>query len=198
MLLAAGFNVLGGIDYLVLTLRGSVRPNRVTWLVWALAPLIAFAAELGQGVGLPAVMTFMVGFMPLLILVATFVNRSGAWRLGRLDVVCGALSLIGLGLWALTRVGNVAIVLSILADFLAAVPTIVKAFQRPDTEGARIYACAAVSASITLLTIHDWTFSQYAFPVYILAICIPIFGLVRFRIGSRIMSADAGRVSGVG
>jgi hypothetical protein len=58
--------------YLRDTLRGTTKPNRVTWLLWAVAPLLAAAVELSEGVGLRALPTFMVGFMPLLV----FVGRS--------------------------------------------------------------------------------------------------------------------------
>jgi len=50
------------------------------------------------------------------------------------DLICGILSLVGLVLWMITKVGNVAIFFSIVADGLAAVPTLVKAYKYPDTE----------------------------------------------------------------
>ncbi len=56
------------------TVRGHSQPNRVTWLLWGLAPMLAFAAELKAHVGLSALMTFSVGFNPLLVLAASFVN----------------------------------------------------------------------------------------------------------------------------
>ncbi|MEK9178462.1 MAG: hypothetical protein AAB801_01630, partial [Patescibacteria group bacterium] len=49
---------LGNIVYLIQTLRGKVQPNRVTWFLWALAPLIAFAAQIKQGVGVQSLLTF--------------------------------------------------------------------------------------------------------------------------------------------
>lgn len=35
---------LGGLSYLIDTLKGKAKPNKVSWFVWALAPLIAFWA----------------------------------------------------------------------------------------------------------------------------------------------------------
>ncbi|MDP2363456.1 MAG: hypothetical protein Q8M94_06755, partial [Ignavibacteria bacterium] len=55
---------LGSVSYLLDTIKGKVKPNRVTWFLWALAPLIAFSAEVKQGVGMASLMTFMVGFNP--------------------------------------------------------------------------------------------------------------------------------------
>lgn len=74
-------NFLGGISYVVDTLKGKVKPNRISWGIWAIAPLIAFFAEIKQGVGIQSLMTFMVGFSPLMIFVASFFNKklTGKW-----------------------------------------------------------------------------------------------------------------------
>src|SRR5262249_50842031 len=136
----------GSLSYLLDTLKGKVKPNRVTYLLWATAPLIAFFAELKQGVGLASLMTFTVGFLPLTVFVASFVNTNAHWKLSSFDVTCGALSLVGLVLWFITKSGNIAIVFSILADALAALPTIVKAFNYPETESAWPYFTGTISA----------------------------------------------------
>lgn len=179
--LAAALNVAGTASYLIGTIRGTVKPNRVTWFIWAAAPLIAFAAMVGEGVGLPALMTFMVGFNPLLIFLASFVNKHAVWRLGRLDIICGVLALVGLGLWFVTQEGDVAIVFAIVADALAAAPTIAKAYSAPSTEDSRLYLLSSMSAAITMLTLKEWDVAMAGFPIYILVVSAFIFVLIRFN-----------------
>ena len=60
--LGAAFSIIGALSYARDTIRGVTKPNRVSWLLWTIAPLLAFAVELRQGVGLQSVMTFAVGF----------------------------------------------------------------------------------------------------------------------------------------
>ncbi|HJT55642.1 MAG TPA: hypothetical protein VJ761_04035, partial [Ktedonobacteraceae bacterium] len=145
--------------------------------------LIAFVAELQQGVGLQSLMTFIVGFLPLTVFIASFFNKNAGWKLTRFDLTCGVLSLIGLLLWYITSSGNVAIVFSILADALAALPTIVKAFNFPETESAWPYFASTLSAAITLLTIKVWDLANAGFPLYILVVTLLITVLVRFKPG---------------
>lgn len=45
VILGAVIFAIGSLSYLIDTLKGKVKPNRVTFFLWALAPLIAFAAE---------------------------------------------------------------------------------------------------------------------------------------------------------
>src|SRR5690349_4744087 len=105
----------GSFAYLLDTVKGKVKPNRVSFLLWSIAPFIAFAAQIKQGVGLEALMTFSTGFLPLTTFIASFVNKNAEWKITKFDIVCGVLSIIGLILWLITKVGNVAITFSILA-----------------------------------------------------------------------------------
>jgi len=172
---------IGGWSYLVDTVKGKIQPNRVTWFLWALAPLIAFVAEVKQGVGLQSLMTFSVGFIPLCVFIASFFNKKAVWKLGTLDYLCGALSILGLLLWWVTKVGNIAIVFSILSDALAAVPTIIKSVRMPESESYNVYFAGWVNAGITLLTISNWNFATWGFPVYMLVLNFLLFALIKFR-----------------
>ena len=186
VILGAVIGLAGMLSYLRDTVRGVTQPNRVTWLMWAVAPLIAFAAEVQEGVGLRSLMTFVVGFGPLLIFVASFANRRSAWRIGTFDWLCGALSAAGLVTWLVTRHGTVAVVASIAADALAATPTLRKSWSAPETESVSAYAAAAVNALITVLTVARFTTAEAAFPIYILVIASLETALIAARFGPRL------------
>jgi len=177
---------VGAFAYLIDTIRGRVKPNRVSFLLWSIAPFIAFAAEVKQGVGLASLMTFSTGFWPIMVFFASFVNKKARWEVTKFDLVCGFLSVIGLILWLITKVGNLAIIFSILADGLASVPTVVKAYKYPDTEIAWPWMATVVGIILTLLTLKEWTFAHYGFVVYILVINTVIYSLVQFRIGEKL------------
>lgn len=186
VILGATLSFIGSMSYLVDTLKGRVKPDRMTWFLWALAPLIAFSAEIKQGVGLQALMTFTVGFNPLLIFAASFFSKQVSWKLTRLDYICGAFSVVGLILWWLTKIGDVAIACSILADGFAALPTIIKAFTRPQSESYRVFLLSSMNALITLLVIKQWDFAHYAFPIYMFILGLTLTFLIKFS--SRINS----------
>ena len=173
---------IGSVGYIIKTLQGKIKPNKVTWFLWALAPLIAFAAQIKQGVGLQSLLTFMVGFMPIIIFLASFVNKKSYWKIERLDLICGSLSIIGLILWQITKVGNIAIVFSLISDFLAGWPTIIKSYQHPETENYVLYLGNAAFALITLLTIKVWNFETYSFSLYIFLVTLLIAILIKFKI----------------
>ena len=175
----------GSIAYLIDTIKGKIKPNRVSFLLWSIAPLIAFAAQIKQGVGLESLMTFSTGFLPMLTFAGSFLNKKAVWKLTGFDFVCGFLSIVGLVLWLITKVGNIAIFFSIVADGLAAVPTIVKSYKAPETELAWPWIATSVGVVLTLLTIPTLTFANSGFIIYIFIADTLIFGLVQFKIGKR-------------
>ena len=186
VILGAVIAFAGNLNYLLNVLRGRTRPNRISWMMWALAPMVIFAAQIHAGVGLRSLMTFVAGFNPLTIFIASFVNKKAVWKLTKFDFACGAFSLIGLALWAISGEGNIAILLSIIADGLAALPTIAKSYSHPDSESWLNYFAAGIGGVITLLTIKTWNFANYGFPVYLVIVCLLIASLVKFRWGLRL------------
>jgi hypothetical protein len=186
VLIGAAIQIVGSARYVQQTVRGRTIPHRLTWLLWSIAPIVAFAAELSEGVGLRSLMTVLLVVSPLAVLGASFLtSEPGRWDLTRFDAACGVLSLVGLALWQLTGRGNVAIAMSLLGDAFAAAPTIRKAILAPETESYSTYLGAALSALITLLTVRTWTFADVAWPAYILVLGTLFVVLVRFRAPAR-------------
>jgi hypothetical protein len=182
------FAILGGVidlvataQYARLTFLGRVRPNRVTWVIWAVAPLIGFAASLAAGVSWSAALTFAIGFGPLLVVMASLVRRSGYWELHRFDYACGALSVIALIGWAVSGSAALAIAFSVGADFLAALPTIRKAYIDPASEAATPYAGGVAAGVITTAAVPTWDFKHLAFPAYVTVVCVVITSVVLIR-----------------
>ncbi len=106
---------IGALSYVIDTLKGKAKPNKVTWFLWALAPIIAFFAQIKQGVGKEALLTFIVGFNPFMVFCASFVNKKAYWKITKVDLIYGGLSLLGLFLWYITKIGNIAIIFAILS-----------------------------------------------------------------------------------
>ncbi|HEY5026405.1 MAG TPA: hypothetical protein VII76_15620 [Acidimicrobiales bacterium] len=186
VLLGAAIGTIGQAFYVADTIRGRNQPNRVTWLLWAIAPLLAFAVETNDHVGLQSLLTFTVGFGPLVVFVASFVNRKSVWKLGPLDYTCGALSVGGTIGWIVTRQGLVALGAAVAADALAGVPTLVKSWKRPESESASVYIGSFLNAGITLLTVKHVSAPVLAFPLYIAVIALAETVLVAGRLGPRV------------
>src|SRR6185437_6841760 len=133
VLVGAAIQLYGIYDYIRDTLKGKTQPNRVSWLLWSIAPTIATVAALTAGVRWAVLPVFISGFGPFLVFLASFVNKNAYWKLERFDYLCGIFSILALIGWGITKDANVAIVFSILSDGTAALPTLIKAWRFPET-----------------------------------------------------------------
>ena len=159
-------SLIGQILYIRSIIYGTTRPNLVSWFIWMLAPFIAVFFQLKAGAGLSVVPVFMTGFGPLLVIIVSIFNKNAYWKISQFDMICGALAVIALVLYVFTHNLEISIIFAILSDGLAAVPTLVKSWQFPETEVGYGYFAAFISNILGLLVIKDWSFTIYSFGVY--------------------------------
>ncbi len=177
---AALLNLIGCGSYAFDTLRSRTQPNRVTWVLWTVSSGIIFFGQIGEGVGASAALSFAGSFGPLLVVIASFLNKDAYWEIKRLDFVCGGIAIVALILWGVTKSGLIAIYFSLLADITATLPTVIKSYLYPKTEAPLTYGIAVLAGAITLLTVKQWEAATYLFPAYVIVSCGLIFILIKF------------------
>ena len=182
-LLGALINVAGTAAYIAETLRGRNKPNRMTFLMWSIAPIIGAAASFVQGVTWATVPVLAAGLCPFAVFLASFVNRNAYWKLGRFDYACGVLSALALVLWWFTNEPMIALVLAIFADAAAGYPTLIKSWKFPETETAIGYVASTVSVATSFLVLQGFNFESVAFPLYLIAMNTAlVIGILRGKL----------------
>ncbi len=169
---------VGGFVYLRDTWYGKTQPNRVSFLLWGVAPLIGAVAALSDGVTWAVLPVFAAGVGPFLVFFVSFVNKKAYWKITRFDWVCAALSVLALILWQVTQNPVLAIVFALLADGAASLPVIRKSWTHPHSETAITYLAVAFNQLTAFLVMKEFSFVEMAFPVYIFVICMGLFILI--------------------
>jgi len=177
-------NLITYFLYIKSIFRGGTRPNLISWFIWMLAPFLGFFFQLKAGAGLSSLSVFMVGFGPLLVITFSLFKKNAFWKIRFFDVVCGIFSLLALALYLATKNLVVSIVLVMLGDFLAYIPTFVKSWKYPETESSSIYFGGIIINILSLLIIKNWIFAIYSFPIYLIfGNSIEIFLIYRKKLG---------------
>ena len=179
VILSAILSLSGAVAYIRDMFRGTSKPNLITWGLWAFAPFIATGAALSAYAdGWATVRIFVSGFGPLLIFITGFIIPQSYWKLSIFDYACGVLSLIALGAWLGAHSPILAILLAAIADLLATLPTIIKAWKYPETETVYTYFIGLFTASIILPAIPIWNIENSAFQIYLLIANVSLFIVV--------------------
>lgn len=173
-------NLIGQVIYLKGIVKGKTKPNLISWFIWMAAPFIGVFFQLKAGAGLSVLPIFMGGFGPLLVIIFASFIKNAYWKITTFDIMCGIFSVVALVLYVLTHNLAISITFAILADGLAAVPTLIKSWKFPETETGSIYFFGIISNIFGLLIIKEWTFSIASFGIYLIALNILIlFALYR-------------------
>lgn len=169
VVVSAFISVAGSAAYIRDTLKGQTKPNRVSWGMWALAPLIGTAAAISASADIWAtVRTFLAGFLPLIVFLVSFTNRQSYWKTSIFDYACGVCAAIALVIWLKADMPTYAILFAALGDGFASLPTIFKAWKYPETETGVTYMASLVSVLLVLPSIPVWNIENSAFQVYLL------------------------------
>ena len=178
-------SVGGSAAYIRDTLAGKTKPNRVSWSMWALAPLIGTAAALSAHAdGWATIRIFLAGFLPLIVFMASFINPQSYWKLTLFDFLCGACSVLALVVWGVADSPRMAILLAAIGDGFASLPTIRKAWSYPETETGLVYIASFVGVLLIIPSIPVWNIENSAFQVYLLiANTFLLFAVYRKRLG---------------
>ncbi|MFM1849049.1 MAG: hypothetical protein RL417_2523 [Pseudomonadota bacterium] len=173
IVLSVALSIIGAWACVRDTLAGKTKPNRVSWFLWALAPIIGAAAAAAAGGEFASYgRTLLAGIMPGLVFIASFYNSQSYWKTTRFDIFCAVTAVAALIAWGFAHSPLTAIVLSTAADGFASIPTVVKAWRHPETETGMIYLTTLLSVGLVFPTISAWTLENYLFPVYLVAINI--------------------------
>lgn len=185
VIVSACISVAGAAAYIRDTLKGKTKPNRVSWSMWVAGPLIGTAAAFSVHADIwVTVRIFLAGFLPLLMLLASFVNPQSYWKLTTFDFACGFCSIAALLVWGGIDAPRVAILLAAMGDGFASLPTIRKAWLYPETETGSTYIASFVAVLLIIPSIPKWNIENSAFQIYLLiANSLFLIAVYRKRLG---------------
>ncbi len=155
-ILSAIVFLIGDIPYLRDTIKGKIKPHRVTWGVACLLNSISFGNQYASGAtdslwifGAASVITGLVFLASL---------RNGVGGHTKLDILAIAAAVVGVGLWALfdSPVLSVLCVLAVVEASL--IPTFIKAKNHPESETRIAWLCGLISSILAAISVGqlDW------------------------------------------
>lgn len=145
----------------------NVRPQRMTRLLMMLISALSFAA-LAARHDVPGALLAFTSFLPAIVLWVVSLKR-GMGGSDPLDYVCLALCCVGSVLWLVSGDSFLGLVLSVIADIVACVPSLVKTIKLPHTEIASYYLIDVIAGGFIALVAVP-TLSGLLYPLYLAAI----------------------------
>jgi hypothetical protein len=156
------------VPYLRDTWRGSTVPHRGSWLIWSVLEVVAVGAQGADGA--------RWSLLPLVVqaagtcLVLALAVRRGQGGLSRVDLGLLGLATLGLAGWMAVDEPVIATACVVVADLLAALMMVPKAWREPHSETLSTFVLASASGALTALAVGTFAVPLLAYPVYFVAV----------------------------
>ncbi len=148
--------------------KGSTRPQSITWGVWALAAVLGFTTSRAGGAGPGAYVVGVYVLLTVVVFVLSLFPRYGKPDHEPYDILVVALAVGGLIAWQFFNLPlNFAAAIAVTADAIAFWPTLRGSWRQPDTEPVQVWAADAVAAFLGVLAVTERNFASMAFPLWL-------------------------------
>lgn len=172
---AAGALVVmaSALYYIVDVARGSTRPQRTSWLVWALVGALGFGTAHNGGAGPAAYAAAVDAGACVVTFALSLTPRLGKPGGRRTDLALGAVAVAAVVLWrsgALSTTG--AAFLAVAIDAVALWPTLREAWCQPQLESLPSWAADVVGNGLCVAAATSFASAALLFPAYLVAACV--------------------------
>lgn len=183
---AVALTVYSFIPYTRSIFKGQTKPHVFSWLIWGLATLIVFAAQLADGAGVGAWSTAVSGVGTLYIAYLAFQRRADH-SVTRMDWIFLALALASLPLWLWTSDPLWAVIILTTVDTLGFGPTFRKAYHAPYEEQLQMYILLIFRNLLSIAALENYSWTTVLFPAFVSWMCVLFIAMVMVRRARRVV-----------
>ncbi|MCX8779124.1 hypothetical protein NOK93_25770, partial [Vibrio parahaemolyticus] len=134
--------------YIRKTLKEEIKPHFYTWFTCSVVSVIANILMFKSGGGIGVLPTAVGGVSSVLVASASYKSRS---KLSKQDGFFIGLALVAIPAWLSVDNANVSSVIVSFIMFLAFVPSMMKALDKPHEEHAKQYLISSIRFAISCL-----------------------------------------------
>lgn len=144
-------------------ISGRTHPHVYSWSLWSLLTILLVALQIKGGAGSATWITAAAGLLCVGVVILSF--KDGKKIITTSDTIVAGLSLSAIGFWLIANQPTISLLLVILADMLAFVPTVRKSWYDPHSETLSLYVTNAFRFFLALLAVETYTFLSTAWVI---------------------------------
>lgn len=136
-------------------LSHKTHPHIYSWSLWGLLTVLIVALQIKGGGGAATYVTAAAGLLCIGVVVLSL--KHGKKDITLSDTIVAILGLIAIAFWLIVDQPVISIILVVVADILAFIPTIRKSWNKPYTETLSLYATNTLRFSLALVAVSEYT-----------------------------------------
>ena len=179
LVLATVVTLCSVLPYLRDILKGTTKPNLVSWITWTLLTGIATAAEIAAHEYVAAIFTGSAVLETASVVVLGL--KHGYVKYTMFDVVCQIAAIVGIVLWQVFNSPTIGVIGSVAIDFIGALPTFRHSWLNPHEETWAAFALAALGGAFAIAALSDYNWVNLPYAVYIVTVNVVLVYIIIYR-----------------
>jgi hypothetical protein len=177
--LAGLASVVNTIPYIRDIVRGTTRPHRGTWLIWAVLAIVVYASQRADGASWSLIMAGVQAVLTALVFLLAI--RRGEGGVSATESAMIALAAAGVIGWIVADAPVVATVCVVAADLMAVGMMVPKTCRDPRSETLASFALASVGGGLAAGAAGAGDPSLLLYPVYFCLVNAAIATLIHHQ-----------------
>ncbi len=171
--------------YIIDTIKGKTRPERVTWLIFSILGLIAFISQITLGASWSLVFSGLDTSASILVFGLSI--KYGVGGHTTLDTAALVIAGIGVVIAVLAKEPIISLLGVILADVSGTILTVKKTYLNPDSETTITWLLVGTAALFGVLTVGKFSFDILLYPFYLMIAnyAVPVTQLIGYKLHKR-------------
>jgi hypothetical protein len=161
-LIAIGLTLVAYVSYCRDIIKGKTHPHIYSWILWGVLTALIAALQIKGGAGPSAWITIVAGLQCLIVVGLSL--KHGKKDITLSDTLVAILSLVAMCFWLFGDQPMVSIVLAVIADLLAFIPTVRKSWNKPYSETLSLYATNTVRFVLAVIAVQEYSFLAILWP----------------------------------
>jgi len=183
-----GFYVYGKDSF-----SGDAKPAKAGWIIWAIVTFLTMISYISSttaahplemvyrtvelGMQNPAIFFAVANFIGCAVVaaIAFWKGKKGWTFTDKLCLLCAGVSV---AIWYLSGSALIGLCITLVADFIGAIPTIKHALEEPHDESKHAWLVFSIGTAVSLFGVSKLEFEELVFPIYFVFIDSIIASLV--------------------
>jgi hypothetical protein len=153
-LIASALAIYANYGYLRDVMTDKIKPHPYTWFIWSIVSGTVFFGLILKGGGVGAIPVFFAEIFTILIFI--FALRHGFRNIKKTDHIFLVLALLGLLPWYFTSDPTISIVIVVIIDLIAFMPTVIKTWEKPRSENPHFYELNIARHILVLASLQSY------------------------------------------
>ncbi len=158
VIIASLLAIFGNIPYIKDVWKGKITPHPFTWFLWSIVSLVTFFGAWQKGAGLGAIPIFVSEIFTFIIFLLSLKNASkNSFKdIDKQDFIFLMIALLGLVPWYFTKDPTISVVIVVIIDLIAFVPTLMKTYKNPKSENPVLFGSNVVRHILIMFSLDTY------------------------------------------